>query len=140
MLRRSVEIALCTSGNDRRVFLEKINALLGATLLVKGRPPGFSSEVSDGLEQSSVRAAAVQREVKLLVEVKNPRRIILREQLVVEPFSLAQGGRLKLRQRLLQGRDLQNSPKFAQFSRLPFREDRYRQASIATPHDQATSK
>lgn len=36
MLRRSVEIAPRTSGNNRRVFLEEINSLLGATLLVKG--------------------------------------------------------------------------------------------------------
>nr|WP_292506176.1 hypothetical protein [Mesorhizobium sp.] len=60
MLRRSVEIAPRTSGNDRRVFLEEINSLLGATLLVEGCPPGFSSKVSDGLKQSSIRATAVQ--------------------------------------------------------------------------------
>jgi hypothetical protein len=48
MLRRSVDISPRTSSNDCGVFLEKSMALFGAMLLVKIRPPRFSSKRSYG--------------------------------------------------------------------------------------------
>lgn len=79
MLRGSVDISPGASGNDRGVFLEKINALLGATLLMKACPPRFSSKRCYGSQQSRIFALAIQGQVKLLVELLNPHRIVLCE-------------------------------------------------------------
>jgi len=136
MLCRRVDIPPRASSNDRGVFLIKISAFFGATLLMKTRPPGFSPKPGQGCKQARIFARAIQGKMKLLVELFNPQRIVFREELIVEPFGRPQDCGREQRGRLLQGSDLQNSPKFGKFSRLPFREDCYRQASIGTPHDQ----
>lgn len=58
--------------------------------------------------------------MKILVQLFNPQRIVLGDQLIIEPLGRPQDERRERRGRLLEGRNLQNSPKFAKFSRLLF--------------------
>jgi hypothetical protein len=87
LLRGSVEILLRASSNDCRVLHEKVSALFGAMLLVKRRPPRFSSQRCYGFKQPSILASA---EMKLLVKFQYAHRVVFCDELVVEPFSRPQ--------------------------------------------------
>lgn len=129
-----------TSGNDCRMLLEKLTTLLGTVLLMKACASRFPPKRFYGSKQSSISAAVVQGAMELMVELFNPQRVVFRKELIVEPLSLPQEGRREQRGRLLQGSDLQDSPKFGKFGCLAFRKDRHGKASVRASHDQAAPK